>query len=324
MSLDVAHSKLAHYYASARRHARHVAGHACQRPLIPANALNATITLSHASRDRTSSRYKYRQVTRVFLGGLTIGVALTAATAWSTVFSTRSIFRVNAPTEPAALASTDRFSSEGIAADNTAATRFGPADRQNLDLQVPTPSSANAIPRTAQLAAEETSNASHLRSHQQFAGNGAALLPARHSHTAIYDIATHTVYMPNGQTLEAHSGLGDKLDNPGYVAVKNRGPTPPNVYELTLREKPFHKVRAIRLVPVGDSNMHGRNGILAHTYMRGGSGESNGCVSIKNYPTFLHAFLKGEVDRLVVVTNISSASWHTVSADTGSQYLDTD
>ena len=84
--------------------------------------------------------------------------------------------------------------------------------------------------------------------------------------TAIYDIAARTVYLPNGRRLEAHSGLGDHMDDPRYVNAKNTGPTPPNVYELKLRESLFHGVRAIRLVPTDDSKMHGRAGILAHSY----------------------------------------------------------
>jgi hypothetical protein len=47
--------------------------------------------------------------------------------------------------------------------------------------------------------------------------------------------------------------------------------------------------------------MYGRDGMLAHTYMLGPNGQSNGCVSFKNYDKFLQAFLRGEVDRLVVV-----------------------
>jgi Protein of unknown function (DUF2778) len=125
--------------------------------------------------------------------------------------------------------------------------------------------------------------------------------PDLDSHTAVYDIAAHTVYLPNGERLEAHSGLGEKLDNPRYVNVKDRGPTPPNVYGLTLREEIFHGVRAIRLNPVDESKNFGRDGMLAHTYMLGPSGQSFGCVSFKDYPAFLHAFLKGDVDRLVVV-----------------------
>jgi hypothetical protein len=119
--------------------------------------------------------------------------------------------------------------------------------------------------------------------------------------TAVYDIEAHTVYLPNGERLEAHSGLGDKLDNPRYVNLKDRGPTPPNVYDLTLRGELFHGVRAIRLNPIDDRRTFGRDGILAHTYMLGPSGQSFGCVSFRDYQAFLHAFLKGEVDRLVVV-----------------------
>lgn len=124
------------------------------------------------------------------------------------------------------------------------------------------------------------------------------------SHTAIYDIVAHTVYLPGGRRLEAHSGLGHFLDDPRAIAQKARGPTPPNVYRLTLREQLFHGVRAIRLNPENDGKMFGRDGILAHTYMLGPSGQSFGCVSFRNYPEFLNAFLRGEIDRLVVVPHL--------------------
>jgi hypothetical protein len=143
------------------------------------------------------------------------------------------------------------------------------------------------------------------------------------SRVAVYDISARTVYLPNGERLEAHSGLGDMLDNPRYVSVKDRGPTPPNVYNLTLREQPFHDVQALRLNPVGRDNMFGRDGILAHQYLRGANGESNGCVSIKDYPAFLNAYLKGEVDRLVVVPDLKNTSWRAVSARVpGRRYAD--
>ena len=131
--------------------------------------------------------------------------------------------------------------------------------------------------------------------------------PESGSRTAIYDIAAHAVYLPNGDRLEAHSGLGGNLDNPHYVNLKSRGPTPPNVYDLALRKQPFHGVRAIRLIPVGQGNMFGRDGILAHSYMLGPNGQSNGCVSFSNYSAFLNAFLKGEVDRLIVVERLATA-----------------
>jgi hypothetical protein len=120
---------------------------------------------------------------------------------------------------------------------------------------------------------------------------------------AIYDISAQIVYMPNGERLEAHSGLGDKLDDPDYVHVRMHGATPPGTYDLTEREQLFHGVRALRLNPVGGSGaVYGRAGLLAHTFMLGPNGDSNGCVSFRDYNKFLQAFLRGEVQRLVVVT----------------------
>jgi hypothetical protein len=119
--------------------------------------------------------------------------------------------------------------------------------------------------------------------------------------TAIYDISAHTVYLPNGTRLEAHSGLGDRLDDPRYVSERDRGATPPHLYELTLRESLFHGVQALRLNPIGGGFSFDRVGLLAHPYMLGPNGDSNGCVSFKNYDAFLGAFQSGEVKRLAVV-----------------------
>lgn len=130
----------------------------------------------------------------------------------------------------------------------------------------------------------------------------AALTPE--SRTAVYDIEAHVVYLPDGERLEAHSGLGGRLDNPRFVSDKARGPTPPNVYTLTLRSGLFHGVQALRLNPVDDRKMYGRDGILAHTYMLGPSGQSFGCVSFKDYRAFLHAFLSGQINRIVVVPHL--------------------
>jgi Tlde1 domain len=126
--------------------------------------------------------------------------------------------------------------------------------------------------------------------------------------TAVYDISAHTVYLPDGTRLEAHSGLGDRLDNPRFVSERDRGPTPPGVYELTLRESLFHGVQALRLSPVGDDDVFGRSGLLAHPYMLGPNGDSNGCVSFKNYDTFLRAYQNGHVKRLAVVAEWVEAS----------------
>ena len=138
--------------------------------------------------------------------------------------------------------------------------------------------------------------------------------------TAIYDISSQLVYLPNGRRLEAHSGFGSYMDDPRYVHVKRKGSTPPNTYRLVLRENLFHGVRAIRLVPVGGGNMFGREGILAHHYLLGPNGQSNGCVSFADYPEFLNAYLNGEIDRLVVVERLENppspmiaAAWFTTA-----------
>jgi hypothetical protein len=126
------------------------------------------------------------------------------------------------------------------------------------------------------------------------------------AHTAVYDIEARMVYLPSGRRLEAHSGLGDLMDDPRHVSRRMRGATPPNIYELKLREALFHGVRAIRLKPLDEDKMYGRDGILAHTYMLGPNGQSNGCVSFKNYDAFLQAFLKGEVTRMAVVARLDA------------------
>ena len=128
--------------------------------------------------------------------------------------------------------------------------------------------------------------------------------------TAVYDISAHSVYLPDGTKLEAHSGLGDRLDDPRFVSERDRGPTPPGLYELTLRESLFHGVQALRLTPVGDGDVFGRSGLLAHPYMLGPSGDSNGCVSFKNYDAFLRAFQYGQVKRLAVVAEWTEAALH--------------
>lgn len=123
--------------------------------------------------------------------------------------------------------------------------------------------------------------------------------------TAVYNIAARVVTLPNGERLEAHSGLGEGFDEPRMVNVRMRGPTPPATYDLKEREQLFHGVRAIRLTPVGGNEVvYGRDGLLAHSFMLGPRGESNGCVSFRDYDRFLQAYLRGEVQRLVVVAGI--------------------
>jgi type VI secretion system (T6SS) effector TldE1-like protein len=124
---------------------------------------------------------------------------------------------------------------------------------------------------------------------------------AANPNAVLYDIVKKAVYLPDGEKLEAHSGYGNSLDDPASVGIKNYGVTPPNVYAVTLREKPFKGVRALRMKPVGGGNMYGRDGILAHSYLLGDQGASNGCLSVKDYDKFVQAYDAGKFDRIIVM-----------------------
>jgi hypothetical protein len=132
------------------------------------------------------------------------------------------------------------------------------------------------------------------------------ILPPNDGLTAIYDITARTVYLPDGTKLEAHSGLGPKMDDPRHVHVKMHGATPPHVYDLVPREALFHGVQALRLIPVGgESAIFGRTGLLTHTYLLGPRGDSNGCISFRDYDAFLRAYENGKVKRMVVVASVN-------------------
>lgn len=125
------------------------------------------------------------------------------------------------------------------------------------------------------------------------------------SATAVYDISKRTVYLPDGTKLEAHSGLGEHMDKPDFAHLRMRGVTPPHIYDLKPREALFHGVAALRMTPVGgEGAIHGRNGLLTHSYMLGPSGQSNGCVSFKDYNAFLRAYRNGDVKRMIVVAKM--------------------
>ncbi|MGA8156022.1 MAG: DUF2778 domain-containing protein [Rhodoplanes sp.] len=220
---------------------------------------------------------------------------------------------------PASESESASFEERFAALDDKVASfdeRFGSAARKRTgDLQVPQDEDVEQAVRTTDQLADAPPipipAKRHVRPGQASKDPGPLVDDGR---TAIYDIAARTVYLPNGRRLEAHSGLGAYMDSPRHVNLRMRGATPPNVYKLSLRERLFHGVRAIRLNPVDEGKMHGRAGMLAHTYMLGPNGQSNGCVSFRNYPEFLKAYLKGEVTRLVVVEHLDSPPSSTVAS----------
>lgn len=138
------------------------------------------------------------------------------------------------------------------------------------------------------------------------------------SRTAVYDISAKAVYLPSGVALEAHSGLGALMDNPDHVDRRMVGATPPATYDLKPREKLFHGVRALRMTPVEGTSALGRVGLLTHNYLLGPRGDSNGCVSIKDYDRFLKAYDNGEFNRLVVVPSLRGSATASQRASTDS------
>ncbi|SFV19455.1 Protein of unknown function [Bradyrhizobium arachidis] len=138
------------------------------------------------------------------------------------------------------------------------------------------------------------------------------------SRTAVYDIKAKALYLPSGVALEAHSGMGALMDDPDHVDQRMVGATPPATYDLKPREKLFHGIRALRLTPTDGTSALGRVGLLTHSYMLGPRGDSNGCVSIKDYDRFLKAWDNGEFNRLVVVPSLGGSATASQRASTDS------
>jgi Protein of unknown function (DUF2778) len=192
----------------------------------------------------------------------------------------------------------------GLGQPSAPAVASAPAQRQ---VAARTDSTASATTVSAATASAATENRGVGRGPlfslpSPFGGSAPASGYDRN--TAVYDISARTVYLPDGTKLEAHSGLGDALDNPRYVSERAVGPTPPHVYQLTLREGSFHGVQALRLNPIGEGGLYGRAGLLAHPFMLGPNGDSNGCVSVKDYNAFLRAYENGQINKLVVVAKL--------------------
>jgi hypothetical protein len=243
-----------------------------------------------------------------------------------TAFGERFAFEQTAAADEPSLAFNDRFASNFDAA---AATPRGNVQRVAAAALVPRarPSEApQRMPARIQLASASATSlplsfAPTDAVKTSAMGDLKELTPKKprgegdRSRTAIYDISARTVYLPNGRRLEAHSGFGDHMDDVRYADKRMTGPTPPNLYDLKLREAPFKGTRAIRLIPTDNSKMHGRAGILAHPYLLGPTGQSNGCVSIKDYDAFVAAFDRGEIDRIMVVDRLGDPPPNRTAAD---------
>ena len=126
--------------------------------------------------------------------------------------------------------------------------------------------------------------------------------------TAVYDLKAHAVYLPNGTVFEAHSGMGVLRDDPDHVDVRMQGATPPAVYSLKPRERDFHGVAALRMAVADGTDINGRSGLLVHSFMLGPNGDSNGCISVKDYDRFLKAFNDGQFTHIAVVPSLKQVA----------------
>jgi hypothetical protein len=131
--------------------------------------------------------------------------------------------------------------------------------------------------------------------------------PGKGTKVAIYDVSNATVYLPDGTKLRAHSGIGRMRDNPRYEHVTMRGPTPAGIYRLSMREKRFYGVEAIRMTSIDGRDPKNRTGLLTHTNLLRGQKGSHGCVAFQNYKPFLRAFKRGQITMLVVVSELPSS-----------------
>jgi hypothetical protein len=131
--------------------------------------------------------------------------------------------------------------------------------------------------------------------------------PGKGTKVAIYDVSNATVYLPDGTKLRAHSGIGKMRDNPRYEHVTMKGPTPAGIYRLSMREKRFYGVEAIRMTSIDGRDPKNRTGLLTHTNLLRGQKGSHGCVAFQNYQPFLKAFKRGQITMLVVVPELPSS-----------------
>jgi Protein of unknown function (DUF2778) len=182
---------------------------------------------------------------------------------------------------------------------------LGSGERQSIvdKLWGKEPSSRNPVLAYASADASATVNVTGSVGREQNPMLGGS--PPYDRDTAVYDITAHTVYLPDGTKLDAHSGLGSNLDDPHSSRVRMRGVTPPHIYTLKPRESLFHGVAALRLTPVGGEDaIFGREGLLAHSFMLGPNGDSNGCVSFRDYNAFLSAYHNQGIRKLAVVARV--------------------
>jgi len=151
----------------------------------------------------------------------------------------------------------------------------------------PTPASTGSLPST-------------LNQNPMLGGS-----PPYDRQTAVYDISAHMVYLPDGTKLEAHSGLGSRLDDPRSSSMKMVGVTRrTSTNSSRARRCSMACRRCGSIRSAGEDKIFNRVGLLAHTFMLGPNGDSNGCVSFKDYYAFLNAYRNQGIRRLAVLARV--------------------
>ena len=106
------------------------------------------------------------------------------------------------------------------------------------------------------------------------------------------------------------------------------GATPPHVYDLDRRARRCSTAsRRCGCTPVGGAEAipWTHRPVCTHSYLLGPRGDSNGCVSFKDYDAFLQRVSRsGKVKRMVVVASvdepqISAESWERARTATAPQ-----
>ena len=138
-------------------------------------------------------------------------------------------------------------------------------------MRAPRPPSRSSADQRASSAASSGVGRGPLLSFPSPFGNSAPAPVSGYDHyTAVYDISNRVVYLPDGTRLEAHSGLGQALDNPRFVAEHAVGPDPAASLRFDIagrllprRGRPYASIRS------GEGGIYGRAGLLAHPFMLG-------------------------------------------------------
>ncbi|MGV3553222.1 DUF2778 domain-containing protein [Rhizobium sp.] len=191
-----------------------------------------------------------------------------------------------------------------------------PEARPLLDTVVvdPKPSDEKPLARDKTSGQDDAKDVAYAKPERSLFGDlfknkgGDAAWPGKGTKVAIYDVSNATVYMPDGTRLRAHSGIGRMRDNPRYEHVKMTGPTPAGIYRLSMREKRFYGVEAIRMTSIDGRDPKNRTGLLTHTNLLRNQKGSHGCVAFQDYQPFLRAFKRGQITMLVVVPELPSSN----------------